>query len=145
MARRLAAAGYQLVLADIQEDRVAAGAAEIGATSTPVDISDPDSCQAMVATAVDRLGGLDGLVQVAGLDAPPGTALTTHRELWRRVIDIVESVVLWYDHASRDDGDQVAVTICDAVLRMCLADRRQVESVLRRSRDVLEDSQLVDS
>ena len=80
--------GVALLLADIQAEKVAAVAAGLGGESVAVDISDPDSCRAMVAAAVETLGGVDAVVQIAGLDAPPGTALTTDDDLWRLVIGV---------------------------------------------------------
>jgi 3-hydroxy acid dehydrogenase / malonic semialdehyde reductase len=53
--------------------RVAAGARrvermeELGALPLPLDVTDPASCEAFVARAVDELGGLDILVNGAGL------------------------------------------------------------------------------
>ena len=51
--------------------RVAAGARRIerieGALPLPVDVTDPASCEAFVARAVEELGGLDVLVNGAGL------------------------------------------------------------------------------
>ena len=99
LARR---SGTTLLLADIQSDKVAAVAAGLGAESVAVDISDPDSCRAMVAAAVETLGGLDAVVQVAGLDAPPGTALTTGEDLWRRVVDVDLSGPWWVAKAAAD-------------------------------------------
>ena len=53
--------------------RVAAGARrvermeELGALALPLDVTDPASCEAFVSRAVDELGGLDILVNGAGL------------------------------------------------------------------------------
>ncbi|NNC80481.1 MAG: SDR family oxidoreductase [Acidimicrobiales bacterium] len=103
-----------LLLADIQSDKVAEVAAELGATSTQVDIASPESCQDMVQVAVDRLGGLDAVVQVAGLDAPAGTAKDTHPDLWRRVIDIDLSGPWWVaksavDHMVQHGGGRIVI------------------------------------
>ncbi len=71
-AEGLARAGAAVVVADIAEEnaRVVAGAiAAPGATAeaSPVDVSDPDSAQAMAALAVDRFGGIDFLVNNAAI------------------------------------------------------------------------------
>jgi 3-oxoacyl-[acyl-carrier protein] reductase len=71
-ARRLAAEGAAVVVADIDEDgatEVAGSIAEGGGTAVGVrvDVSDPDSAAEMAATAVDRLGGIDLLVNNAAI------------------------------------------------------------------------------
>lgn len=100
VARMLAKDGHALVLADIQEQKVTAVAAELGAQAVRVDISDPDSCLAMVAVAQQKLGGLDAAVQVAGLDAPPGSFDSTDDDLWRKVIDVDLSGPWWVAKAA---------------------------------------------
>lgn len=94
--------GIALVLADIQSEKVAAVAAGLGAQSVAVDISDPASCRTMVEASVEMLGGVDAVVQVAGLDAPPGTALTTDDDLWRLVVDVDLSGPWWVAKAAAD-------------------------------------------
>ncbi len=71
-ARRLAAEGAAVVVADIDEDgagKVAASIAEDGgnAIGVRVDVSDPESAAAMASAAVDRLGGIDLLVNNAAI------------------------------------------------------------------------------
>jgi 3-oxoacyl-[acyl-carrier protein] reductase len=100
VARMLAEDGHALVLTDIQEKKVAAVAAELGAQPVGVDISDPASCLAMVAEARQHLGGLDAVVQVAGLDAPPGSFDSTDDDLWRKVIDVDLSGPWWVAKAA---------------------------------------------
>ena len=71
-ARRLAAEGAAVVVADIDEDGAAGVAASIvgdGGTAigVRVDVSDPESAAAMAAAAVDQLGGIDLLVNNAAI------------------------------------------------------------------------------
>ncbi|HEU5151480.1 MAG TPA: SDR family oxidoreductase [Iamia sp.] len=71
-ARRLAAEGAAVVVADIDEagaTAVAASIVEAGGTAlgVRVDVSDPDSAAEMAATAVDRFGGIDHLVNNAAI------------------------------------------------------------------------------
>jgi len=75
-ARALAAAGASVVVADLDEARGAATAADIAAVATatggdaafvPVDVSDPDSTRAMAEAAVERFGGIDLLVNNAAI------------------------------------------------------------------------------
>jgi len=60
-----------------------------GGAATPVDadVADPASVEAMVAAAVDVLGGLDGVVYNVGIGAAPGLAQATP-EAWDRVFDV---------------------------------------------------------
>ena len=95
VARHLAAEGHRLVLADIQAAAVAAVARDLGASSVEVDIASPESAREMARRAIAALGHVDAIVNVAGLDAPRGTALTTDDELWRRVVDVDLSGPWW--------------------------------------------------
>jgi 3-oxoacyl-[acyl-carrier protein] reductase len=54
----------------------------------------------MIAVAQQQLGGLDAVVQVAGLDAPPGTFDSTDDDLWRKVIDVDLSGPWWVAKAA---------------------------------------------
>ncbi|MET7246243.1 glucose 1-dehydrogenase [Methylobacterium sp. EM32] len=69
MARRFAAAGCRVALADLDGDRAAARAAELGAGHLAVraDVADEASAVAMVEETVARLGRLDILVNNAGI------------------------------------------------------------------------------
>jgi 3-oxoacyl-[acyl-carrier protein] reductase len=71
-ARRLAAEGAAVVVADIDDDgaaKVAASIAEGGGTAIGlrVDVSDPTSAAEMAAATVERLGGIDLLVNNAAI------------------------------------------------------------------------------
>ncbi|VWX63857.1 putative enzyme [Burkholderiales bacterium 8X] len=65
-ARMLAAAGGKVVIADMQEDKGQAAAAEIGGSFVRCDVSKEDDAQAAVAAAT-KLGKLMGLVNCAGI------------------------------------------------------------------------------
>jgi NAD(P)-dependent dehydrogenase (short-subunit alcohol dehydrogenase family) len=53
-----------------------------------VDVTDAARCEALMAAAVDRFGGLDALVNVAALDAIFGTLESTTSEDWRRSMEM---------------------------------------------------------
>jgi NADP-dependent 3-hydroxy acid dehydrogenase YdfG len=53
LAARLASAGTELVLADVQADSLAAVAAEVGATAVPTDVADSRAMGALAAAAPD--------------------------------------------------------------------------------------------
>lgn len=66
-ARRFAAEGASVAILDRDADGAAAVAAEIGAWSTGLDVSDIDATVAAVAAATEQLGGLDDLFANAGV------------------------------------------------------------------------------
>lgn len=72
IAEALAAQGMALVLVDVLAERLDATCAEIAATGVPcsafaTDISRRDNCRAAIASAVERHGRLDVLVNAAGI------------------------------------------------------------------------------
>ena len=69
-ARALAAAGARVVIADIQDDLAATVAKSLGEQhgSVRLDVTDDASWAAAVAAAVDLTGGLDVLVNNAGIE-----------------------------------------------------------------------------
>ena len=93
VARMLAEEGARLMLADIQREKVNAVAESLRkqdkeAYSVEVDITDLQLVQNMVDAALEKLGDIDALVNVAGLDAPPGIAWEIDEEHWRHVVDV---------------------------------------------------------
>jgi len=72
-ARRLAAEGARVLVADLAADRAARVAAEIGGLAVTTDVTDPASVEAAVAAATE-LGSLRIAVTCAGL-ATPGKLL----------------------------------------------------------------------
>ena len=90
-ARALAAEGAKLVLAGRRRERLDAVAAEcvaLGAEAHVVmgDVRDEAVCAAWVAAAVEHFGGLDGLVNAAGVIGNGGITTTEPAE-WDRVMD----------------------------------------------------------
>jgi rhamnulose-1-phosphate aldolase/alcohol dehydrogenase len=80
-ARRLAAEGACVVIADLDQGRAEEAAAEIGgpdvAVGVAVDVSDETAVQAMVGGAVLAFGGLDLVVNNAGLSLSKSLLDTT--------------------------------------------------------------------
>jgi len=88
VARAALRDGANVVLGARRRERLEAAAKELDPTGRRVataatDITDPGLCAALVETAVKRFGGLDGVVQVAALDALFGGVLEASDEDWR--------------------------------------------------------------
>jgi NAD(P)-dependent dehydrogenase (short-subunit alcohol dehydrogenase family) len=89
-ARRLAAGGATVLVADLAADRAAAVADEIGGSWAEVDVSDPGSVEAAV-TAATGLGALRIAVNTAGIATPNsliGREGPTPLGAFARVIDV---------------------------------------------------------
>ncbi len=92
-ARRCAEEGARLFIGDIHERRLGEAVDRLEDEtghrpgSAPCDVTDEDQVQGLLAAAVDHLGGLDVLVNNAGLG---GTAelVDMTDEQWHRVVDI---------------------------------------------------------
>jgi len=94
-AQALAAAGAAVVVADISAEAGQQVAADIGdaggqAAFVRTDVSDPDSAAAMAAFAVDRLGGIDYLVNNAAIygDMRLDLLLTVDWDYYKRFIGV---------------------------------------------------------
>jgi 3alpha(or 20beta)-hydroxysteroid dehydrogenase len=73
-ARRFAAEGAKVVVADVQYDRARTVVGEIGVSSAmvaPLDVTDPEQWDRAVRAAVQAFGRLDVLVNNAGIAVPP--------------------------------------------------------------------------
>ena len=84
----LAATGATVALLARRLDRLEAAAAEAGreAVAIACDVTDPVSCSAAVARAVEVMGGIDGLVYTPAI-GPLRRLAETDAETWRRVFD----------------------------------------------------------
>ena len=67
IARMLREEGYALTLASRTPERVGAAADELGALAVAADVSREEDCERLVAAHVERHGGLDVLVNSAGI------------------------------------------------------------------------------
>jgi len=86
-ARRCVEEGARVVISDRHERRLAETADELGVTGIACDVTDDASVRNLMAAASDALGGIDVLVNNAGLG---GTAEvhTMTDEQWSAVLDV---------------------------------------------------------
>ena len=88
VARRLAARGSAVVVADVDAERGEAVAAEIGGAFVPCDVRDLEANRAAVAATVERNGGLDLAFLNAGISTGtvPGDGFDLER--YRRAMGV---------------------------------------------------------
>jgi 2-deoxy-D-gluconate 3-dehydrogenase len=91
MARGLAEAGAAVVVAGRNREKSQAAVADLTragakALAIEVDVADEASVEALIRSAVDRLGRLDVLVNNAGINIRKLPQLLEHAE-WRQVLD----------------------------------------------------------
>jgi len=83
-ARQFAAAGAQVIVVDRAAEQAQQIATDIGATAPVVgDVSDSAFCTQAVATAVERTGRLDVLVNCAGIIVRANAPETSDEDWWR--------------------------------------------------------------
>jgi NAD(P)-dependent dehydrogenase (short-subunit alcohol dehydrogenase family) len=88
-ARKFAAEGAHVVVADLDEDGGTAMAKEIDGLFVRADVTDADDVQAMYAAAIERFGGLDVCFNNAGISPPDDDSiLETELDAWRRVQEV---------------------------------------------------------
>lgn len=87
IARRLAADGHRVVVADLNDEKAGGVAAEIDGLGAHVDVSDPDSVQALIALVVERYGRIDILVNNAAVQPFAEWEEITFDD-WRRVMAV---------------------------------------------------------
>jgi NAD(P)-dependent dehydrogenase (short-subunit alcohol dehydrogenase family) len=88
-ARRFAAEGAHVVVADLADDDGKALADEIDGLFVHADVTGADDVQAMYAAAADRFGGIDVLFNNAGISPPDDDSiLETELDAWRRVQEV---------------------------------------------------------
>ncbi len=88
-ARRFAAEGARVVVADLAGDEGQAVAGEVDGSFVEVDVTDPAGVEALYAHAVSSFGRLDVCFNNAGISPPEDDSiLTTDLDAWRRVQEV---------------------------------------------------------
>jgi NAD(P)-dependent dehydrogenase (short-subunit alcohol dehydrogenase family) len=89
IALAFAQAGAKVFVGDIDQTALTKIASENPAIITGLaDVSDPRSVEAMVAAATSALGGLDVLVNNAGIAGPTAAVQDFDPEAWQKVLDV---------------------------------------------------------
>lgn len=88
VAERFSQEGAQVVLAGRTQDKLERVAGKLDASRTlvhPCDVSSHEAVEALIAAAIERFGGLDVMVNNAGI-APSGNALDVSLDDWHQTL-----------------------------------------------------------
>ncbi|HGG64904.1 MAG TPA: glucose 1-dehydrogenase [Rhodobacteraceae bacterium] len=88
IARKFAAEGARVMVADINMEGAEAVAAEVGGIAQKVDVSNGDSVAAMIKAAQEAFGQIDILVNNAGITHMPGPMEQVSEEDFDRVLAV---------------------------------------------------------
>ncbi|HET7478566.1 MAG TPA: glucose 1-dehydrogenase [Rubrobacteraceae bacterium] len=129
IALRLASEGARVTLADLDEDAAENVADELdgeGHLVQPTDVTDAADVEALIARVVDEWGGLDVMVNNAGVSIA-ATAVDTSEEDYDRVMDVcVRGTFLGMKYAIpaiRDSGGGSVVNMSSIAALVGLVDR----------------------
>ena len=115
LARRCAAEGMRLVLADCEAGPLERAAAELGATAVVADVRDAGSLEALAEAAEAHLGGVDLLCANAGVSRMAAIERLTAED-WRWLFDVnlfgvVETVRAFLPRLKANpDGGHIVIT-----------------------------------
>jgi len=87
LARAFATRGDRVALLDLDADALEEIAAETGGTAHVVDVTDPEACEAAIAAVCARWGGVDVLINNAGISHRSRFA-DTDLAVLRRVMEV---------------------------------------------------------
>jgi len=98
-ARAFAAAGAQVVIVDLDDERLRSAAGELGVDHVRADLTREPDVVAMVAAVAERHGQIDILVNLAGI-YPPASIEEETLAGWKRLIEVnLDSTFLCCKHA----------------------------------------------
>jgi len=88
-AEQLIAYGATVVIADLSEETLGAAQDTIGAHGIHAgDVTREDDCRAMVSATIAQCGGIDALVNCAGISDKVAPAVELAIEDWQRIVDV---------------------------------------------------------
>jgi NAD(P)-dependent dehydrogenase (short-subunit alcohol dehydrogenase family) len=128
IALRLASEGARVVIADVNEDDAQGVAGEVDGETLvhKADVTRDGDVEALVGRAVSEWGGLDVMVNNAGVGVA-GTAVTTTEEEYERVMDVcVRGTFLGMKHAIpaiKDAGGGSVINMSSVAALVGLVDR----------------------
>lgn len=128
IAERFVAEGARVLVADLDLDAAERVAGELApsATAYEVDVTSEDSVAAMIRKAGEEWGGLDVLVNNAGIGVAATTPDTDAAD-WGRVLDVcLTGTFLAMKHAIpmlRDDGGGAIINISSVAALVGIRDR----------------------
>jgi NAD(P)-dependent dehydrogenase (short-subunit alcohol dehydrogenase family) len=103
IAKEFAEEGARVAIADVDDEAGAETAAEVpGAMFVHADVASNEDCRRLVAQTVTEFGGVDVLVNNAGIQPPESyqNVEGTSEETWDRIIDVnLKSCFLMSKHA----------------------------------------------
>lgn len=113
-ARAIAAAGGRVALLARRRELIEDLAAELDGVAVPADVVDVDATRAAVERAATELGGLDGVVNAAGV-VRPGAIADADPAGWALMFDVNVRGLLHVTqaaipHLRRDGGDVVNIS-----------------------------------
>jgi NAD(P)-dependent dehydrogenase (short-subunit alcohol dehydrogenase family) len=115
----LAEAGARVAVADLDADRAAAVADEVGGVPVVGDVTDPDGARRVVDAAHERLGGLERVANIVGFATFVEDAFAIDDEIWEHDLRIN---LVHHFHVSRaaarhmiDDGTGGAFALVASV------------------------------
>jgi NAD(P)-dependent dehydrogenase (short-subunit alcohol dehydrogenase family) len=128
IALRLASEGARVVLADVDEEAAGGVADEIDGETLvhKTDVTRGEDVEALVGRTVSEWGGLDVMVNNAGVGVA-GTAITTTEEEYDRVMDVcVRGTFLGMKHAIpaiKDSGGGSVINMSSIAALVGIVDR----------------------
>jgi NAD(P)-dependent dehydrogenase (short-subunit alcohol dehydrogenase family) len=99
LARRFAAEGARVVVADIDGEGAAAVAGEIGGLGVRTDVGSEDEIKSLVAQAEEANGPVDLFFSNAGVPGPGGGPVETSDEAWHQTWDVNVMAHVWASRA----------------------------------------------
>jgi NAD(P)-dependent dehydrogenase (short-subunit alcohol dehydrogenase family) len=103
LARRFAADGAKVVVADLNEEHADAVAREIDALAVTVDVADEEQIKALVWTAKDQNGPIDLFFSNAGIAGPAGGPTEAGDADWQKTWDVNVMAHVWAARAVLPD------------------------------------------
>jgi NAD(P)-dependent dehydrogenase (short-subunit alcohol dehydrogenase family) len=125
IAQQLVELGAAVVVAGTNREKSEAAALEIGGNSMGIelDVANPESCKAMIEKTVENFGGLDVLVNNAGITGIASPTAQHTPESWQQVMDVNVNGVFYctvaaIPHMQRNGGAVINLSSVDGLVGM---------------------------